>query len=211
MDYAMAIGDPTNSAYLLMRKANIASDLGSPVRALGLTAAALRDAGPISPRVRALVLGQQARAYAILGNADQCARSIDAATQSISEPGANADDVAEYCNPGYIAVQAATCSLDLNRPDEAVPVFEDALRGLPLTMRRDRGLCLTRLATAHAVRGDREEACNAGRQAITTVRSATSARALKELSRLREHLAPWRRDEEVSGLSHAIKGLTSAA
>lgn len=56
MDYAMAIGDPTEMAYLLMRKSNIASDLGGFDRAIGLSSAALREARRVSPRVRALVL-----------------------------------------------------------------------------------------------------------------------------------------------------------
>lgn len=54
MDYALTIGDLTEVAYLLMRKSNIASDLGGFDRAIGLSTAALRDAQRVSPRVRAL-------------------------------------------------------------------------------------------------------------------------------------------------------------
>lgn len=42
MDYATTSGDAINIAYVLMRKANIACDLGSTARAVGLTKAALR-------------------------------------------------------------------------------------------------------------------------------------------------------------------------
>ena len=211
MDYAMALGDPMAVAYLLMRKSNIASDLGSHDRALGLATAALRDGSKISPRVRALALSQQARAYALRGSKSECARSLDAAMREVTRPGADADDIAPYCTPAYIAMQAATCWADLNAPSRAIPVFEKALATWPVFMRRDKGLCLTRLATAHASQGDKARACQVGHQAVKTVRSATSARALWELRRLRERLAPWRRDEEVSELSNAIKGLTRAA
>lgn len=211
MDYAVALGDPIAVAYLLMRKSNIASDLGSHERALGLATAALRDAPKIPPRVRALAYGQQARAYALRGDENQCARSLEAAMREVTRPGADADDIAPYCTPSYIAMHAATCWTDLNAPSRAIPVFKKALAAWPVFMRRDKGLCLVRLATAHAARGDKASACEVGRQAIKTVRSATSARALLELRRLRERLALWRRDEEVSELSNAIKGLARAA
>lgn len=210
MDYAMAIGDPTDTTYLLMRKSNIASDLGTFDRALGLTAAGLRSASKVSPRIRALVLGQKARAHALRGDADDCARSLDAAMSEVTRPGADSDDIASYCVPAYVGMQAASCWTELNMPNRAVPVFEKALKTWPVVMRRDQGLCLTRLAVAHACRGDKASACEVGHRAVATVRSATSARALRELRRLRERLAPWRRDEEVSELSHSIKRLTHA-
>lgn len=211
MDYALAIGEPTDTTYLLMRKSNIASDLGSPDRALGLTTAALRTASKVSPRIRALVLGQQARAHALRGDTSECARSLDAAMREVTRPNADADDIAPYCTPAYISMQAAICWADLNAPSRAIPIFEKALAAWPVFMRRDQGLCLTRLASAHATRGDKINACRVGHQAISTVRSATSARALRELRNLRERLAPWRRDEEVSELTYAIKRLTLAA
>lgn len=120
------------------------------------------------------------------------------------------DELSSYCTPAYIDMQAATCWAELDAPAEAVPVFEQALSTMPSGMRRDQGLCETLLASVHAVLGDKHTACVIGRQAVRTVRSATSARALVELRRLRERLAPWRRDEEVSELSLAIKQLTTA-
>jgi hypothetical protein len=209
MDYAMAIGDPSEIVYLLMRKSNIASDLESPVRALGLTAAALREASKVSPRIRALVLGQQARAHALRGDHSGCARSIEAAIHEVAKPETDMDAIASYCTPGYVSMQAATCWSYLNSPGRAIPVFEKAATTLPAFMRRDQGLCLTRLATAYAAGGDKAGACSAGHKALKTVRSATSARALRELRKLRELLAPWRRDEEVSELNYSIKRLTS--
>ncbi|MGN9913597.1 hypothetical protein ACTMTJ_39300 [Phytohabitans sp. LJ34] len=207
MDYVMAINDPTETAYLLMRKSNIACDLGSPDRALGLASAGLREAGRIAPRIRAAILGQQARAFALRGEADACARSLDAAMREVTRPDAEADSVAKYCTPEYMQMQSATCWAALNVPDRAIPVFEQALTTWPTFQRRDQGICLTRLASAHAARGDKESACRIGAHAVRTVRTATSARALRDLRELRERLVPWRRDEEVSSLSHEIKKL----
>jgi len=210
MDYATTSGDLINIAYVLMRKANIACDLGGSARAIGLTQAALRNSAKIPPRIRALVLGQQARAYALQGDRDACLRSVDAAIGEVTRRQANSDNIADYCTPGYIEIQAATCWVELDSPEQAVPIYRNALRSLPSSMRRDRGLCLTRLAVAHAAEGNKESACDIGRQAVSTVRSATSARALGELRELRQRLAPWRRDEEVSALGREIRALTSS-
>ncbi|MCM0674672.1 hypothetical protein NCC78_08220 [Micromonospora phytophila] len=211
MDYALAIGDPTETAYLLMRKSNIASDLGGSDRAIGLSTAALRDATRVSPRVRALVLGQQARAYSLRGKADETARALEAAMTEATRPGAaDADEVASYCTPAYLDMQAATCWTELDSPEKAVPVFQEALANMPGVMRRDLGICQARLANAHAALGDRANACGVGHRAVKTVEAATSALALGELRQLRQRLAPWRRDAEVFELSRAIKRLTTA-
>lgn len=209
LDYATTSGDVINIAYVLMRKANIACDLGSTARAIGLTQAALRNSTRVPPRIRALILGQQARAYALQGDRDACLRSVELAIDEVTGRRANSDQIADYCTPSYIDIQAATCWVDLGSPQQAVPVYQRALTDLPNGMRRDRGLCLTRLAVAHAASGDRQSACDIGRQAVSTVRSATSGRALSELQGLRQRLAPWRRDEEVSGLGREIRALTS--
>ncbi|WP_159104635.1 hypothetical protein [Plantactinospora sp. BB1] len=209
MDYALAIDSPTETAYLLMRKSNIANDMGAFDRALGLTSAALRNGSAVSPRVRALVLGQEARAHSLRGRTEEAARALDTAMHEITRPDAEADDIASYCTPAYIRIQAGNCWSDLQAPSLAIPIFERALSELPRGLRRDRGLCQTRLASAHAAQGDKENACRVGHQALKTVQSATSARALRGLRQLRERLAPWRRDEEVSELCCAIKRLTT--
>lgn len=211
MDYALALNDPVTTAYILMRKSNIASDLGHYERSLGLTSAGLRSASNIPPRIRALLLGQQARAYALRGAKSDCTRSIDDAMTQVNRPDADSDEVAPYCTPAYMAMQTATCWNDLGSPDLAIPVFEKALSAWPRFLRRDKGMCLARLAVAHATRGDKASACRVGHEAANTVRSATSARALRDLRLLRERLVPWRRDEEVSELRTVIRGLTHRA
>lgn len=208
MDYALAADDNIDMAYVLMRKSNIACDLGVTGRATALSEAGLRNATKLPHRIQALILGQQARAYALQGNADASARSIDAAMREVSHPMVDGDDIARYCTPAYVSMQAAECWTILRQPNHAIPVFEQALAIWPAGQRRDQGLCQVRLAIAHASRGDSTEACRVGAQAITTVRSATSARALKDLRQLRQHLVPWRRDAEVLALNNEIKSLT---
>jgi tetratricopeptide (TPR) repeat protein len=211
MDYALALEDPTDTVYLLMRKTNIANDLGKPDRAVALSAAARRQLAEVAPRVRALVLVQEGRAHALRGDREQCARSIDAAMTTVASAGVDADTIADYCSQEYIAMEAAACWSQLGKPSRAVPIFERALAAWPGEQRRDLGLCQVRLAGAYADQGDLEHAAEIGKLAIATLRTATSVRALRELSKVRDKLAPCRRDARVSELSNLIKGLTSAA
>jgi hypothetical protein len=85
------------------------------------------------------------------------------------------------------------------------------LSAWPAEQRRDLGLCQARLAAAYIDHGDVEHAAEIGKLAMATLRTATSVRALRELTKVRDKLAPWRRDARVSELNGLIKGLTSAA
>ena len=211
MDFALSLDDAATTAYLLMRKANVAADQGKIDRAASLVEGGVRMLGRVPPRVRALVLAQEARAHALRGAVSDCARSLDAAFREVARPDSDADDLAPYCSPEYIAMEAAACWTILGQTGRAIPIFERALGQWPAGQRRDLGLCQARLARAYANRGDAERAAEAGQLAVSTVRVARSARAVHELCRVRETLAPWRRDAEVSELNTLIKGLTHTA
>ncbi|HEV8355130.1 MAG TPA: hypothetical protein VGR24_13190 [bacterium] len=210
-EYALEIGNTDETAYVLMRKADIAADLDSPDRAARLAQAALREPGLVSPRVRALVLRLRGRAYAQFGDAGECARSLDAAVTEVARPNDGPDGLTDYCTPSYIAMETAACWGTLGRFDAAVTAYERGLQGWPDGLRRDQGLCLARLANAYAGREDVDQACSAGRQAVDVIRAAMSSRALSELQRVRVRLAPWRRHAEVSDLSDRIRGLLHPA
>jgi tetratricopeptide (TPR) repeat protein len=211
MDYALEIDDPRETAYVLMRKADIAGDLGKPDRAIGLTEAGLRHPSQVPPRIRALILRERGRAYARLGNPSECARALDSAREEVQRPDDASDELASYCTPSYIDMEAANCWSELGKFDAATVIYEHSLDTWPKELPRDQGLCLARLTNAHAGRANVERACEAGRRAVEVVRSATSSRAFVELQRARVRLAPWRRHAEVSDLSDRIRGLIQPA
>lgn len=211
MEYAIELGQPWELSYVLMRKADIAADLDSPDRVIGLTDSALRGPVKIPARLRALVLRLRGRAYARLGDAGECARALDSAYAEVSKPVDAPDGLTDYCTPSYIGMEAASCWSALGRFDTAVPAYERTLPGWPDALRRDHGLCLARLTNAYAGQGDFDRACETGRQAVDVVRSATSSRALIELQRVRVRLAPLRGHAEVSDLSDRIRGLIQPA
>jgi tetratricopeptide (TPR) repeat protein len=208
MEIALSLENSAIIAYLLMRKANIASDQGKIDRAASLAEAGVRMLARVPPRVRALVLAPEARAHALRGQVNECARSLDAAFRQVSRPDSDSDELAPYCSPEYVGMEAAACWAILGQTARAIPIFERALDHWPAGQRRDQGLCQARLAKAYAERGDAERAAETGQLAVSTVRVARSARAVRELGRVRETLAPWRRETEVSELNARIKGLT---
>jgi transcriptional regulator with XRE-family HTH domain len=210
MDYALEMGQPRETSYVLMRKADIAADLDNPNRVIGLVQAALREPQHVAPRGRALVLRLQGRAYAQLGDAGECARALDTAHEQVTQD-AEPDGLTDYCTPAYIGMETANSWSKLGRFDAAVSTFERSLQAWPEGLRRDRGLCLARLSYAHAGREDIERTCAIGREAVDVVRAAPSSRALGELQRLRVRLAPWRRNAEVSDLGDRIRGLFQPA
>jgi hypothetical protein len=113
--------------------------------------------------------------------------------REVSRPDADSDPLIPYCTLEYVAMESAASWANLGQSGKAIPVLERALTTWPTTQRRDMGLCQARLAAAHAERGDARRAVEAGHQAVAPIRTATSARAVRELRRVREALMPWRR------------------
>lgn len=166
LEFAMALSNGNEVTYALMRKADIAADLGEADRAISLTEAALRDPVQVSPTMTALVLRLRGRAHAQNGNASECARALDGAFRAVMRTGREPDGLTDYCTPGYIGMEAASAWSTLGRFDTAVTTFERSLPNWPAALRRDQGLCLARLTNAHAGRGDLDRACETGQQAV---------------------------------------------
>lgn len=212
MEYAQVLDDPHLTSYILMRKSNVTTDARQAGRALGLVTAALRHSDRLTPRLRAVALRQQAVASALAGESDACGRAIDAAMTEAVQAAAGptgAPDLASYCTPSYIAMEAGACWTQLAEPDKAVTALRQGLDACPAAQQRDRGLGLARLASAHAIAGEPEQACAVGQQAVeVTVRTA-SARTMTELRSLQGRLKPWRHMPPVADLDRAVADVAS--
>lgn len=189
-----------------MRRSNVATDAGDAGTGLGLANAALRDADRLTPGLRAIALRQRAHAHALAGEPDDCARAIDDALSEVAKP-AESDGLTVYCTPSYVAMEAGDAWMRLDRPAKAIPIYEDGLRRWPAGFERDRGLCLSRLAVAHAESGQVEQATLIGRQAAGAVQAASSARAAAQLRRLRLRLAPHLSMPDVAELDRVLAGV----
>jgi tetratricopeptide (TPR) repeat protein len=205
-DYALASGDPRLVSYVLMRRSNVASDAGDAQRALGLAQAALREGERLTPQLRAVALRQEAHAHALRRDGAACARALDHAMAEVVAGGSAEPefDLTAYCTPGYVGMEAAACWIQLGEPKRAIATLENRLSAWPLGYKRDLGLCLARLAVAHAANRDLEQARAVGQQALAVVRETHSARTLRELGRLATLLRRWAGAPEAIELTRGL-------
>jgi hypothetical protein len=196
-------------SYVLMRQSNHASGAGDGPRALGLANAALTAAPPGYGRLRALALRQRAHGYALAGDAAECERALDAARHEASLPPTRPDAAiqpfTEYCTPAYVEMEAADCWMMLGQPARAVTIFEAGLSAWPATYRRDRGVHLARLASAHAACGELDAAQAVAVEAATVTSETVSARAMRELRSVVAQLSDAGHPLELDGLHDALR------
>lgn len=209
LEYTHELGDPRQLSYVLMRKSNLATDAGQPARALGLAVAALRESEQLSPRLRAVALRQQALAHAMTGERAGCETALQQARAEVADVAHEpTDTAAAYCTSAYLASEAGACSLRLGVPQRAVQVLEHGVSRWPAELSRDRGLALSRLASAHLASRNIEQGCAVAAEAITAAKATRSARVLADLRPLRARLVPWQRQPEVAEVARALAALS---
>lgn len=204
LEYASELGDPKLTSYVFQRRSNIAAEAGQAGYALGLANVAVKEAQQLPAQVHAVGLRALANAHALLGDRDNVMRTLEQAHGLADRAAPGESDLAPYCSPSYIDMEAAICSLYLSRPEEAVHALQDGLTQWPTEQERDRGLALARLASARALMEDVEGAHEAGAAAATIAQATGSARVLAELGRLRQHLRPWRKLVEIAELDRIV-------
>lgn len=200
LDYALELGDSPTIAYTLMRKAAIATEAGRPGDGVGLADAALAQRGPLTPRLRAVLLRQRAYAAASQKDAHDALRTADAAVEE-AVAGASQDepDRAAYCSPQYAEMEAGAVRLQLGQPAAALAILEQSRLAWPGgAQARDRALCLTRLAAAYAAAGDRDRSVEAVAAAREATDGMTSGRVAAQLGHLERRLSAWDRKPGAS-------------
>lgn len=183
LDLAVEADDLPLQAYVWMRKSNIASDARRADLAMGLADAGLRHMSRLSPGLRAVSLRQRAHSQALAGDYDSCAHSLDQAYAAVDDVVPEPGDIAGYCTANYIEMEAAHCLIELGRPDEAIGTYRRAIAEWPDAYRRDHGLCLARLACAHAIAGDLDNAIDAASHSLHLLTLTRSGRSTVQLER----------------------------
>jgi transcriptional regulator with XRE-family HTH domain len=211
LEYGEELDDRRVISYVLMRKSNIATDSGQPGHGLGLANAALKQQHQLTPRLRAVALRQRANAYAMLNESADFARDTEKAfieaTAGVSQ---GEEDVAPYCTPSYVEMEAGASWLKLGAANAAIPVFEDSrARWTAVEQVRDHALGLARLATAYATTGEPEQACTIAESLITTANGLGSARVATQVANLRTSLSLWRNDVAVADLLRRLETFRS--
>jgi tetratricopeptide (TPR) repeat protein len=184
LDYAQEAEDSRLTSYIQMRKSSIASDGNKPRLALGFAQAALQIGPSLSPQVRAVAYRQAAQAYAISGDANGCARALQKAYELAAQAPDDENDIARYCTPSYIEMEAANCWVELERPKEAIKTLHQGLSEWRPEFQRDLGLCLARLAVAYAGSEEPDNAVAVAQQSLTIAANTQSRRIAGQLARV---------------------------
>jgi tetratricopeptide (TPR) repeat protein len=135
--------------------------------------------------VRALLFARMARAYALLGNARECASAL-----AVSEQAWENRDCLPAPSWGYWVTSATLVGdagrawLDLGRHDKAEAELVRSLHLLGDGQPRDRSLHLTSLAETRINGGNIEGAADATREAIRLAGQTDSARTQSRLRKL---------------------------
>jgi tetratricopeptide (TPR) repeat protein len=175
---------------------------GDPGDAVKLVRVALdRCEGRATPRLRAMLYSRRARALSKTAHGlTACLRDLDRARRCHAL-GPHDDDPAwlYWLTESELEMLAASSALSLGRPRQALRSFDAALlKGhSPESYPRDHAIYLTRVARAHLLSQEVEQACDIAAHAVMLSRGLGSERVRSDLARLRTALARHRSGRAV--------------
>ncbi|MEU4680950.1 helix-turn-helix transcriptional regulator [Micromonospora sp. NPDC023737] len=182
--HAVEANAPTLTSYVLMRQSQRALERFDPGNAAALAQRALEE-DLLPGRIRTLLLVRQAQAYAMGGDQDAFAASIDKAHRVAGSADWDSElpiDVGGHCDPMCVTAHEAQCRLLLGQPAAAVDLYEQLLRHWPDQWRVDEALWRSALSTAYVNSGDVERAATEATRALALATDTSSARALRWLN-----------------------------
>ena len=209
LDFAQETGDETLMSYILMRRSNIATDAKRPELALKLADTALDKMSHLPPRYCAVALRQRAHACAQLDQSDDCANTLELAFKFAERSAGSEKDLAQYCTPEYVEMEAAHCWIELGQAGKAIGTLQHSLAGWKPEFRRDLGLCLARLAVAHASSDQIENALIVANRAREIARDTKSFRTVDQLARIPGILIARGAGDEARRFDRSIRSLKS--
>jgi transcriptional regulator with XRE-family HTH domain len=197
LQLARYAGHRTLSAHVLTSMSHHAVDLGHTEEARQLLHAARQDAQD-APALLAKAAVMEARLHARLGDSSACEQALTLASRAFdrSDPAHDPEWIAN-ANEAYLAGQFGNCYLDLGQADRADPYLRSALAGYRPDYVRRRAMATALLARSQLERGELEQACLAGAEAIDLVVRLKSRRALAGISDLQQRLEPHHRERPV--------------
>ncbi|MBV8993225.1 MAG: hypothetical protein JO287_05890 [Pseudonocardiales bacterium] len=209
LDFAQEAGDEILMAYISMRRSNIATDAKRSELALKIVDTALDKATHLPARNRAVALRQRAHAFAQLGQQNECSSSLDQAFKLAEQDVDSEKNIAQYCTPEYVEMEAAHCWIELGQPEKAIGTLQHSLSAWKPEFRRDLGLCLARLAVAHASSEQVENALIVAERSLEIVQDTKSFRTQDQLTRISRILAEKGAADEARRFDRRIRSLKS--
>lgn len=205
LDLAHEADDAHLASYIWMRKSNIASDARKPDLTITLARAALQNHRALVPSLKAVAFRQEAHGHALAGDHAACARALDAAFQHAADALDDEADIAGYCTPAYVDMEAALCWVELGKPAKALTTLQQGLADWHSGFRRDLGLGLARLAVAHAGTDQPEEALTVAQHSLTIAAETRSYRTMCQLYRAVDLLGMTGAHDQAHHLRHTLR------
>ena len=109
---------------------------------------------------------------------------LQQAYELANQPVEDENDIARYCTPSYIEMEAANCWVELEKPKEAIKTLHQGLKVWQPEFRRDLGLCLSRLAVAYAISEEPGNAVAVAQQSLSIAANTRSERIAGQLARV---------------------------
>lgn len=182
--------EPMYLAHAMAEQAYVLCDAGRPETAVELVRdAQRRDAGHMSPRLRAWLYAAEAEVCAKAGLADDCRRALDSA-ESILPPGDSARDpdmLSIFLNSTHLARWRGNVLASLG-DDDALSSLYGALDSLDSTFVRAASGLRCDLAQAHLARGEYDQATEHLRNARLLASRTGSVRHRRRIDQLTQRL-----------------------
>ncbi|MBF6083162.1 helix-turn-helix domain-containing protein [Nocardia cyriacigeorgica] len=217
LNHAQHAEDAQFRAYTLMRSSNIATDAGDPSKAKQFIDAALAHSAALTSRQQAALLRQRAHVSALRATHSkaredmrECVDALARATEAAAEATTDPDDLAGYCSPEYVTMEAAHCWIGLGQPEQALAILQPRLAAWSTESRRDLGMGLARLCTAYAGVGSWEETLEAASYAATIVADTRSHRTLAQLHATENVLVAAGQPDIARELAHCVRAVQRA-
>ncbi|GAA3843648.1 hypothetical protein GCM10022226_78320 [Sphaerisporangium flaviroseum] len=212
LSLARGAGDHGFGGEILAGMAHQAIYIGQPRHALDLARAAQLSARRAQvPSLLAEAYVLEAHAHAALSDGASCALALHEADLAFDRRRPDEEpEWIRYFDEAYLAAKYAHCFRDLGDGPQAVRY---ARRSLDMDGRfvRGRMFNLSLLASAHALCGDVEEACQVGTSALDLAVGLQSVRTRSYVADLRKRLEPLSREPAVAVLVRRSRELAPAA
>src|SRR5690606_11243065 len=119
------------------------ANVGRPSDAVLLARAAVKGAGGVQGKARALLLDRLAWAYARTGDPGECDRSLDLVDEALETPAEDEPMWVYWVDRTEADVMAGRCYVELRRPLRAVPKLTTAIGSYPTDRARETALYRT--------------------------------------------------------------------
>jgi transcriptional regulator with XRE-family HTH domain/tetratricopeptide (TPR) repeat protein len=217
LDWSHMAGNHEGVAFILARKSQLAGDMHEPNEAVDVAEAALRQSEPRYMRTACIAATYAAHGHALQADKLASQRQYDHAYDLLAKVEDEPDAVyGLFLNEAYIEVQRAYSLAVLGDYKAGFKIFDDAIKTLPASYHRDRGVYLIRKAltcadAATAEESDASENANeaaiAGLQSLAIGTETNSSRIVTGLVTLDGKLKLWQKIPKVAEFCEAMNDL----